>query len=61
MSENGLLLELECYQMAFNPKCNLENLTIRELAEFITMRDEINRIDDVIQFKEGCRCRGRYV
>ncbi|OQY36669.1 MAG: hypothetical protein B6226_06215 [Candidatus Cloacimonetes bacterium 4572_65] len=53
MTVNELLLDLQCYQMYFNPGCDIHNLSIKELAEFITMRDEINKIDDIIQFKEA--------
>lgn len=52
MTENDLRLELQCYQMTFNPECDTDNLSISEWAEFITMRDEISKIDDVIQNKE---------
>lgn len=53
MIENELKIDLQCYKLTFNPKCDLDNLSLEELAEFITMRDEINKIDDVFQLKEA--------
>lgn len=53
MTVNELILDLQCYQLTFNPGCDIHSLSLEELAEFITMRDEINKIDDVIQFKEA--------
>ncbi len=53
MTVTELEIDLQCYKLTFNPECNLDNLSLEEWAEFITMRDEINKLDDFIQFKEA--------
>lgn len=53
MTVNDLRVELLCYQLYFNENCDIENLTIPELAEFITLRDEINRKTATVGFKKA--------
>lgn len=53
MTVNDLRVELLCYQLYFNEYCDIQNLTISELAEFITLRDEIRRKTTATSFKKA--------
>lgn len=43
MTEEELKLELQCYKTAFNKECDIENLKLSEIAEFITLYLEVNK------------------
>lgn len=51
MTVNDLKVELLCYQLYFNENCDIESLTLTEWAEFITLREEINKKTLSIGFK----------
>lgn len=46
MTVNDLKLELECYQLWINPECDVDNLSLEEWAEFISMYNEIKIQED---------------
>lgn len=44
MTENELKIELECYKMYINKDCDINNLSLEELAEFITLLDVVRKM-----------------
>ncbi len=53
MTEQELKLEILCYQNTINSKCDINNLTLKELAEFMTfyleMRDKEQELKDQVK------------
>jgi hypothetical protein len=49
MTAGELEVELGCYQMYFNDGCDIHNLSMEEMAEFITLRDALPELLDDIE------------
>lgn len=51
MTVEELKIELDCYKLYFNPDCDVENLSLEEWAEFLTVLAECNKLFDTIYTK----------
>ncbi len=53
MTVAELKMDLICYQKYFNPECDIFNLSLDELAEFLTVQEEYNRIYTEVLYKDA--------